>query len=941
MINKFCSGLPVKNGASASKQLQNILAALDQHAIVATTDAQGRIASVNNKFCEISGYSREELLGQDHRILNSGLHSKDFFKGLYLTITKGQTWQGEICNRAKDGHLYWVQTTITPFMDDENTPTMYVSIRTDITLHKQTEQRLIESEFRWKFAIEGSGEGLWDWNVIDNKVFFSDRWKGMLGHSGDEIGDNLEEWGKRIHPDDMANALAVVQSYLDDSVSSYVNEHRLRCKDGSYKWVLARGMVVNRSMDGKPLRMIGTHTDISARKQTEIELDQHRHHLEELVLSRTSELAEARDAANTANRAKSEFLANMSHEIRTPMNGVVGMVDILQETELNPEQHRLLGTIQKSSLVLLNILNDILDYSKIEAGKLAMELIPTNLREVTEDVAQLMFQNASSKSIDLSVFVSPELPQWIISDPTRLSQVMLNLLGNAIKFTSNQNAAKGQVLLRVDPCTLPNDRPGIQLRIIDNGIGMSEEAMEKLFQPFAQADETTVRKFGGTGLGLSICKRLVEMMEGRLWVQSALGKGSEFTVELPLREASQIPNESILTGVHVLAVTRNAACAEILIAYCSAAGAKTTLFPDLAAARQQLQQSSQSPNSTVVLLDIDETSTSDQLKLPPLVGVVRLKRRANDSKTHGIEVFSRPLLYHDLIQGVALACGRSIPGGDFSQTKHIHSPTKERPHNIEKSLLADPIILLAEDNEINREVIQEQLRLLGYVTEVAEDGMTALEMWRSGRYALLMTDCYMPNMDGFELTAAIRQAEPAGTHLPIIAVTANAMKGEIQRCLKLGMDDYLSKPLRLNDLSHMLAKWLPLSEEIAENIREEITDNSLLSPQTIWDASTLTDLVGNNPAMHRRALEKFLPSAQEQVSTISLAAATGKTEIAADVAHTLKSSARTVGAMQVGELCQRIEMAGRAGNIPTCSKLSKLLNEAFAVASEAIKKSLP
>jgi CheY-like chemotaxis protein len=353
--------------------------------------------------------------------------------------------------------------------------------------------------------------------------------------------------------------------------------------------------------------------------------------------------------------------------------------------------------MRDSSTSLMTILNDILDLSKIEAGKLDIESVPTHLREVVDGVAALLASTCATKDIELTVSVAHELPAWIWGDPTRLRQVIFNLLGNAVKFTSEQPDRQAQVSVRAGPTTLADGSPGLRIRVIDNGIGMSPDVVERLFQPFTQADESTARKFGGTGLGLNITRRLVEMMHGRVTVHSELGAGSEFVVDLPLQR---------------------------------------------------------SPAS----------------------------------------------------QPAVAADARGSDGGGPTERR---SQPRQVDSDASQAQATGRLILLAEDNEINQEVMQEQLRLLGYVCECAADGALALTLWRSGRFALLLTDCHMPNMDGYELTAAIRREESPGSHLPIIAVTASAMQGEDQRCRDAGMDDYLCKPLRLDELGPMLSKWLP------------------------------------------------------------------------------------------------------------------------------------
>jgi CheY-like chemotaxis protein/HPt (histidine-containing phosphotransfer) domain-containing protein len=504
----------------------------------------------------------------------------------------------------------------------------------------------------------------------------------------------------------------------------------------------------------------------------------------------------------------------------------------------------MLGTVHDSALSLLGILNDILDFSKIEAGKLELELIPTLLREVSEGVVQLMSTAAQVKNLSLSVFVAPELPTWVLCDPTRLRQVLLNLLGNAIKFTSNRDDRKAEVALRVQGCTLPAGGAGVQLRIHDNGIGMTPQNLAKLFQPFTQADASTARTFGGTGLGLSITQRLVEMLDGHITVSSVLGEGSDFTVQLPLQPCA--PETTEEPG-HDRNSTR-------MVLVTDASGCETGRFVD-----------------------------------------ARKTPRARICGTTGL-------------------AGQAVtPGGG--------------------------LILLAEDNETNRDVMRQQLGLLGYAVEEAHDGQIALAMWRSGRYALLLTDCEMPHLDGFGLSESIRREEPPGTRIPIIAVTANAMQGESQRCKEHGMDDYLTKPLRMHALAEMLAKWFPTAA-LQGSVQPGPAAPAAPAELALWDSTALAQMIGDNPAVQTRLLTRYLELTRVQLAEIATAVAAADTGTITAQAHKLKSASRSVGAMALGDLCEQIETAGCTDDAPSCIPIAAGLQAIFSQVEARIQAHL-
>ncbi|HQQ63442.1 MAG TPA: MASE1 domain-containing protein [Pseudomonadales bacterium] len=477
---------------------------------------------------------------------------------------------------------------------------------------RRDQQELLESEERWKFALEGSGDGVWDWDIPGGRVFLSPLFQEMYGYPEHTIGGTPEDWSRLVHPEHMEEVLRKFQQHIDGEIPTYRDEHRMLCSDGTVKWILDRGIIVRRDASGKPLRMVGTHTDITQRKSAETALQEMNEQLESRVAARTEELAFAKEQAEAATKAKSEFLANMSHEIRTPISTVIGMSHLALNADLNPRQRDYVEKINLSGKHLLDLVDNILDFSAIEAGKIRFEEMDFNLDSVLETVRLMFIEQADNKGIRLQMAIDPPLPRQWRGDPLRLGQILINYVNNAIKFSE-----KGCVLLRALLVDETADNALLRFEVHDEGIGVEADKQQVLFQSFQQADTSTHRKYGGTGLGLAISRQLAEKMGGETGLASSTDEGSVFWFTVRLKKTSQVATveagdslqqlapvqpQASLQGVQILVVEDNEFNQQVIRELLQAAGASVRVVGDGLAMLQFLDEKVQA--SECILMDL-------------------------------------------------------------------------------------------------------------------------------------------------------------------------------------------------------------------------------------------------------------------------------------------------------------------------------------------------
>ena len=698
-------------------------------------------------------------------------------------------------------------------------------------------REVFEIQQRLQLALDGSRHGLWEWDLSSGRVTVNERWAAVIGSTLAELEPfTVAAWLRLCHPDDRAQLRSVVRAHVAGDIEHVDTEYRLRHCAGGWIWVRDSGRIVSRDAGGRPLVMAGTHGDVSDRKLAEAELRRTNADLK-AANARAEDLVAATEAAS---RAKSEFLANMSHEIRTPMNGVVGMNELLLDTQLEPEQRQYCEAIRSSAVSLLTVINDVLDFSKIEAGRLELECVDFDPRELVGDLAASLAISAHAKGLELVCAIDPETPARVTGDPGRLRQALTNVAGNAIKFTTD-----GEVVLSIAPAS--TDEGGVLLRceVRDTGPGIPADRIGSVFDSFTQLDASHGRRFGGTGLGLTITRRLVELMGGEITVASVVGAGSTFgfTIRLGLPSAAagapEVP--AVCRGRRVLVADGCAAARAALIAPLAHSGATTVVADDgdEALAMTRAAAAAGTPFD-LVFYAVDLTCRGHDGSLSaallraagsaPVIALHRLGDRngvARCREAGVLHLLAKPVVQPMLLQAVAkaLAGATGLPDEAGSHPAPAASSVPPRRHRI----------LLVEDNPVNQQVAVGTLRRLGYTADIAGNGREALDALACVPYDLVLMDVQMPVMSGLEATRAVRDRSAGALNpgLPIIALTANAMAEDRAACLDAGMNDYLTKPLQRLALAAALERWLALVGPAASDGFERIDDASSVAAEPV------------------------------------------------------------------------------------------------------------
>ncbi len=924
--------------------MNSVLGQLPGLAYRCLVDRDWTVLFAKGDFRPIGGIDAEDLVA-GRVVYGDILHPDDAAycaRTVAEAVARREPYENEHRIFDRQGNVRWILARGRGVFAEDGTFRYLDGLNIDITERKQIEEALRQANARLDLAVRGSNVAIWE-NDFPDGDFRAGRLTciNILEQLGGPPPESAVDYATIMAPipaEDRRRIEEAVRAYFAGETPEYQVEFRARHRDGSYRWILSRGVVV-RDGAGKPVRFAGTRIDITDLKRIE------------------DELRQAKEAAEAASRAKSEFLANVSHEIRTPMNAVLGMTDLALDTRLTDEQRNYLTIVSSSANALLHVINDLLDFAKIEAGKLELDAADFSLRAVLNDTLRALAVRAHKKGIELVGHVPPDVPDALVGDAGRLRQVLLNLVGNAIKFTE-----QGEVVVRVEmvsggvvsggvvsgtddhsPLHHSPLTTNLRFTVRDTGIGIPRAKQETIFQAFEQGDNSTTRRFGGTGLGLSIASRLVALMGGTIGVDSEPGRGStfHFTARFGLPEGPPAvparPPRVDLSGLRVLVVDDNATNRLILEEWLRGWRSEPTAVADGLTALNTLWRAvALGRPYELVFLDgrmpgVDGLALAAEIARSPQLTAGRVILLTSEDQPVGLArqrelgiaaVARKPIQQEELLEAV---CRVLSPVAVEDQQTRGQGDGETTGDSLPAPSFASRRlrILVAEDNDLNQQVVQHLLARQGHTVHLARDGREALQALEADSFDLLLLDVHMPELDGWQVIEALRRREEGtGRHLPVVALTARSMKGDRERCLQAGMDDYLAKPIRRHELFAAIERVL--GRPGAGDGRPEANGQGHASGNGLLDAATLLTACDADPVLLGKMTAVFRADAPGHLERVARAVAAGNAAELREAAHKLRglvSAFSPAAAAAAG----RLEEAGAAGQIDAAAEECRTL----------------